>query len=121
MLENIQITKKDVKNITLKVKPSGEVILTAPKITSDEHIKFIIKKRAKWIEKKKEFFASFETSEKEYVSGEDFKYLGRSYRLKVIESNKEVVKIWFTSGIMKKHYFIFSIFYKSLIKLLNKR
>ena len=93
MLENIQITKKDVKNITLKVKPSGEVILTAPKITSDEHIKFIIKKRAKWIEKKKEFFASFETSEKEYVSGEDFKYLGRSYRLKVIESNKEAVKL----------------------------
>ena len=45
MLENIQITKKDVKNITLKVKPSGEVILTAPKITSDEHIKFIIKKK----------------------------------------------------------------------------
>ncbi|MFY9079881.1 DUF45 domain-containing protein [Aliarcobacter cryaerophilus] len=48
MLENIQITKKDVKNITLKVKPSGEVILTAPKMTSDEHIKFIIKKRTKW-------------------------------------------------------------------------
>ena len=38
MLENIQITKKDVKNITLKVKPSGEVILTAPKITSDAPI-----------------------------------------------------------------------------------
>ena len=93
MLENIQITKKDVKNITLKVKPSGEVILTAPKMTSDEHIKFIIKKRAKWIEKKKEFFASFETIKKEYVSGEDFKYLGRSYRLKVIESKKEAVKL----------------------------
>ena len=93
MLENIQITKKDVKNITLKVKPSGEVILTAPKITSDEHIKFIIKKRAKWIEKKKEFFSSFETTKKENVSGEDFKYLGRSYRLKVIESNKEAVKL----------------------------
>ena len=93
MLENIQITKKDVKNITLKVKPSGEVIFTAPKMTSDEHIKFIIKKRAKWIEKKKEFFASFETIKKEYVSGEGFKYLGRSYRLKVIESKKEAVKL----------------------------
>lgn len=93
MLENIQISKKDVKNITLKVKPTGEVILTAPKIANDEHIQFIVKKRAKWIEKKKEFFASFQVIKKEYVSGEDFKYLGRSYRLKVIESNKESVKL----------------------------
>mgnify|MGYP003427423755 CR=1 FL=1 len=94
MLENIQITKKDVKNITLKVKPSGEVILTAPKITSDEHIKFIIKKRAKWNDKKKEGMEWFEKSKKKKV---------------------------FMSGIMKKHYFIFSIFYKSLIKLWSKR
>ena len=55
MLENIQITKKDVKNITLKVKPSGEVILTAPKITSDEHIKFIIKKELNGLKKRKSF------------------------------------------------------------------
>nr|WP_265597155.1 hypothetical protein [Aliarcobacter butzleri] len=27
------------------------------------------------------------------MSGEDFKYLGRSYRLKVIESKKEAVKL----------------------------
>ena len=64
MVENIQITKKDVKNITLKVKPSGEVILTAPKITSDEHIKFIIKKRAKWIEKRKSFLHHLKQSKK---------------------------------------------------------
>ncbi len=93
MLENIRITKKDVKNITLKVKPSGEVILTAPKSASEEHLKFVVKKRAKWIEKKKEFFTSFNVIEKEYVSGEDFKYLGCSYRLKVIESKKEKVKL----------------------------
>ncbi len=93
MLENIRITKKDVKNITLKVKPSGEVILTAPKSASEEHLKYVVKKRTKWIEKKKEFFASFNVIEKEYVSGEDFKYLGRSYRLKVIESKKEAVKL----------------------------
>ncbi|QQF51394.1 M48 family metallopeptidase [Campylobacter fetus subsp. venerealis] len=93
MLENICISKKDVKNITLKVKPTGVVILTVPKMVSDEHILFIVKKRAKWIEKKKEFFASFKTMEKEYVSGEDFKYLGRSYRLKVIKATKESVKL----------------------------
>ena len=93
MLEGVKIVRKDVKNITLKVRPNGEAILTAPKTASDEHIKFIIKKRAKWIAQKRAFFASFKTPEKEYVSGEDFKYLGRSYRLKVVQSKEERVKL----------------------------
>ena len=93
MLEGVKIVRKDVRNITLKVRPNGEAILTAPKTASDEHIKFIIEKRAKWIAQKRTFFASFMTSQKEYVSGEDFKYLGRSYRLKVVQSKEERVKL----------------------------
>lgn len=93
MLNEVKIIKKEVKNITLKVRPNGEAILTAPKAASDEHIKFIIKKRAKWIAQKSAFFASFNTPEKEYVSGEDFKYLGRSYRLKVVQSKEERVRL----------------------------
>lgn len=93
MLEGVKIVRKDVKNITLKVRPNGEAILTAPKAASDEHIKFIIEKRAKWIAQKRAFFASFKTPKKEYVSGEDFKYLGRSYRLKVVQSKEERVKL----------------------------
>ena len=93
MLEDVKIVRKDVKNITLKVRPNGEAILTAPNSASDEHIKFIIKKRAKWIAKKRAFFASFKMPQKEYVSGEDFKYLGRSYRLKVVQSKEERVKL----------------------------
>ena len=93
MLEGVKIVRKDVRNITLKVRPNGEAILTAPKTASDEHIKFIIEKRAKWIAQKRAFFASFKTPEKEYVSGEDFKYLGRSYRLKVVQSKEECVKL----------------------------
>ncbi|WP_149710592.1 M48 family metallopeptidase [Campylobacter concisus] len=93
MSNEVKIIKKEVKNITLKVRPNGEVILTAPKTASDEHIKFIIKKRAKWIVQKRAFFSSFKTSKKEYVSGEDFKYLGRSYRLKVVQSKEERVKL----------------------------
>ena len=93
MQSDVKIIKKDVKNITLKVRPNGEAILTAPKSASDEHIKFIVQKRTKWIAQKRTFFASFQTSEKEYVSGEDFRYLGRSYRLKVVQSKEERVKL----------------------------
>ena len=52
-----------------------------------------MQKRAQWIAKKRAFFASFKTLQKEYVSGEDFKYLGRSYRLKVVQSKEERVKL----------------------------
>ena len=93
MQSDIKIIKKDVKNITLKVRPSGEAILTAPNSASDEHIKFIMQKRAKWIAQKRAFFASFKMPQKEYVSGEDFRYLGRSYRLKVVQSKEERVKL----------------------------
>nr|WP_314119097.1 SprT family zinc-dependent metalloprotease [uncultured Campylobacter sp.] len=93
MQSDVKIIKKDVKNITLKVRPNGEAILTAPNSASDEHIKFIMQKRAKWISQKRAFFASFKTLQKEYVSGEDFRYLGRSYRLKVVQSKEERVKL----------------------------
>lgn len=93
MQSDVKIIKKDVKNITLKVRPSGEAILTAPNSASDEHIKFIMQKRAKWIAQKRAFFASFKIPQKEYVSGEDFRYLGRSYRLKVVQSKEERVKL----------------------------
>ena len=93
MQSDVKIIKKDVKNITLKVRPNGEAILTAPNSANDEHIKFIMQKRAKWIAQKRAFFASFKMPEKEYVSGEDFRYLGRSYRLKVLQSKEERVKL----------------------------
>lgn len=91
---SIQIIKKDVKNINIKVKPTCEVILTAPLKTTDEHIEFILKKRNSWIKNKIQFYKDNQLSyPKEYVSGENFKYLGRNYRLKVIEANNEIVKL----------------------------
>jgi len=91
---NICIVKKDVKHINLKVKPSGEVILAAPTDSDERDIEYVLKKRAEWIEKKVAFFdAHREVTQKKYVSGENFRYLGRNYRLKVIESKEVGVKL----------------------------
>ena len=91
---NIQIIKKDVKNIILKVKPTCEVILTAPLLTTDEHIEYILKKRENWISKKIAFYQEYDKPQKkEYVSGENVKYLGKNYRLKIIQSEDESIKL----------------------------
>lgn len=93
MFNQVQIIKKEVKHTIIKVKPNGEVILTTPLESSDAYIHSVINKRSSWIKQKLEFYSCYQHGNKEYVSGEDFKYLGKSYRLKVIESKKEYVKL----------------------------
>lgn len=91
---NIRVERKNIKNITLKVKPTCEVILTVPLDTDNKHIEYILKKRNDWISKKIDFFQlNNKIENKEYVSGESFKYLGKNYRLKVIQSDIENVKL----------------------------
>ncbi len=51
----IKIIKKDVKNLTLKVKPNCEVILVAPLIASDIYIEKFLKDKSGWIEEKLEY------------------------------------------------------------------
>ncbi len=90
----IEIVKKDVKQINIRVKPNCEIILTAPPNTTDEHIAYVLKKRTEWIDKKIAFYREHQVQvPKEYVSGENFCYLGRNYRLKVIENKSEGVKL----------------------------
>ncbi len=82
----IEIVRKDVKHINIKVKPNCDVVLTAPMETKETDIAYVLKKREEWIDKKIAFYKEHQAqTPKEYVSGENFCYLGRNYRLKVIE------------------------------------
>ncbi len=90
---NINIIYKDVKNANLKVKPDGKVILTAPFDMSDKEIEYILDKRDTWIRKQLELFSKNRETKRELVSGENFIYLGKNYRLKVIEADYEKSKL----------------------------
>ena len=73
-MNSIVIIKKDVKNINIKVKPTCEVISTAPLKTTDKHIEYVLKKRADWINQKVAFYKENQPPpQKEYLSGENFK------------------------------------------------
>lgn len=96
MKENIQINKKKVKNVTLKVKRDGTIHLTVPEAATNEYIERVLDNKKEWIEVKLKHFKEnyYKPEVKEMVSGESFKYLGKNYRLKVIEAQEEGVRLY---------------------------
>lgn len=83
------------KTLAITVNPDLSVSVTAPEGKELDVIKAKIKKRASWILKQQEYFKAFlpVTPPRQFVSGETHYYLGKQYRLKVIESESESVKL----------------------------
>jgi len=90
------VKRKKVKNVNLHVKPDMSIEVTANERVPIEFITDFVKSKGSWILKHVGNFKdvqSIKQSEREYVSGESFKYLGKQYRLRVQEAlEEEVVK-----------------------------
>jgi len=84
-----------VKNLSITVDADLNITVKAPENQTLEKILERVKRRASWILKQKAYFNSLPPPlpEREYVAGETHYYLGRQYRLKVIQSDKEEVKL----------------------------
>lgn len=85
----------DRKTLAIHVYPDGKVGVDAPMLTDIDKVYGKVKKRAAWILKQQRQFESYPAplSERRYVSGETHRYLGRQYRLKIIEGADEAVKL----------------------------
>ncbi len=91
-MSRVTIVRKGMRHLNLRVRPEGEVVLSVPYDCADEEIARLLKKREAWIEEKLAFFRRFASpAAREYVSGENVPYLGRNYRLRIIESAEEGV------------------------------
>ena len=90
------IIRKNVKNINLSVKPNLQVRVSANPSVPLECIREFVASKAQWIEghlRKYEKTQHFRQEDKQYVTGELFRYLGKEYSLKVLASSTEGVKI----------------------------
>jgi len=85
----VQIAKKDIKNIHLGVyPPEGRIRVAAPLNINDETIRLFIISKIHWINKQcTKFIEQQRQTKREYVSGETHYFLGRKYRLNVIYTN----------------------------------
>ncbi|MGG3772965.1 M48 family metallopeptidase [Heyndrickxia faecalis] len=86
------IKRKKVKNVNLHVKPDMTIEVTANERVPLEFITDFVKSKGSWILKNVGHFKEVQPlkqSEREYVSGETFKYLGKQYRLRVQKTTEE--------------------------------
>ncbi|WP_301099855.1 SprT family zinc-dependent metalloprotease [Otariodibacter sp.] len=83
------------KTMEIAVHPNGKVIVKAPEQSKLVDIETKVRKRARWIIRQLKYFEQFNprVSVRCYVNGETHRYLGKQYRLKLIEGKKNTVKL----------------------------
>lgn len=83
-----EVTYTDRSTLAIHVHPDTHVTVEAPLNTDMMLIEARVLKRAAWILRRRRDFErySFDQPPREYVSGETHYYLGRQYRLKVLQS-----------------------------------
>jgi predicted metal-dependent hydrolase len=83
----VQVVRKAIKNLHLGVyPPGGRVRVAAPLRVSDDAVRLAVIGKLGWIKRQRaRFDAQPRQSEREMVSGESHYFLGRRYRLRVVE------------------------------------
>jgi len=82
-----------VKSATITVEESS-VLIAVPRLLELERIKKLLKNKRQWIKDKIALhYEAQPKSNKEFVSGECFSYLGRNYRLKVNQGYYKPAKL----------------------------
>lgn len=86
---SFELIRKNVKHINLTVQPDKQIFVSANETVTTDEIKSFVQSKGRWIISKLNYFERHKPYEKiprEYVTGETFRYLGRQYRLNVIEA-----------------------------------
>jgi predicted metal-dependent hydrolase len=83
------------KTLAITVRPDTSVVVTAPERASLEVVTAKVRRRVVWIRRQLAYYSQFlpKLPPRRYVSGETHRYLGRQYRLKVVEGPGESAKL----------------------------
>lgn len=90
-----RLHRADRKRLRVVVSPELVVDVYAPRNTDDKKICLAVQKKASWIARTLDKLESYHPLPipKRYMSGETLVYLGRQYRLKVVEDSKKSAKL----------------------------
>lgn len=100
------VQRKNVKNVNLNIKPDMSIEISANERVPLSFIQDFVKSKSSWILNNVKGFENvqpYRQSEREYVSGESFRYLGKQYRLRVQKATEEEMVKYFRGFI---HLFV---------------
>jgi predicted metal-dependent hydrolase len=85
----VEVVRKNIKNLHLGVyPPNGRIRVAVPLTVNDEAVRLAVVGKLGWIKRKQaEFEDQPRQSQREMVSGESHYFMGRRYRLNVVEHN----------------------------------
>lgn len=97
----VKVSFKKMKQVRLKVFPSGEIHLSVPLDTPEEWIEKYLLEKTSWIEEKRDLFTQTKAIEKEehFSSGTSTRILGRQLTVRVYPSKKKQILV--EDGVLK--------------------
>lgn len=90
-----QLHRSARRTLEISVVPGGKIEVRAPKAVDVERIEARMRARGRWLLRKREERVGFEQVEpdRSYVAGESHRYLGRQYRLRLLQGEVEGVAL----------------------------
>lgn len=89
-----KIIRSRRKTISIIVTDDAELIIRAPIRTSFKYLKSLVNEKNSWIKAKlKEILSKPKPKVKEFISGETFLYLGKSYKLIIVDNVREDIEL----------------------------
>ena len=91
-----KLERRKRKTLAIEVHPDQSVQVKAPLRLPISRILERVEQRGAWIVKQQRRFAELPPPqpEREFVSGESYRYLGRQHRLKVVQGEQEGVRLY---------------------------
>lgn len=88
--------RSERKKLTLFIERDNRLIIRAPKESTDEEVSLFFGRKRLWLYQKlaQKKYMQFTDVSKEYVNWEGFLYLGRSYRLKIVDNPSVPLRLW---------------------------
>lgn len=81
----IKIIRSRRRTLALEVAKDASLVVQAPFFLPLRYIQKFIQQKKRWIEKRRKEILKNKIAEKSFVEGEEFLYLGETYKLKIVD------------------------------------